>query len=156
MRTGRSAVLAASSSVAAAAIGGIGARRAPQVYGRLDKPRWAPPAAVFGPVWSVLYVMIGVAGFRLARRDARTALRLHAAQLALNSLWPVAFFSARGKRTSLGVIVALDVLVAAEIAAATREDVVAAGLLTPYLGWCLFATALNAAVSDPGRATPGR
>lgn len=149
MRTAGSAVLGAGGSVAAAAIGGIGARRAPQIYGRLDKPAWAPPANVFGPVWAGLYTAMGVAAFRLARRSARAALVLHGAQLALNAAWPVAFFSGRDKRVSLGVIVALDALVAAELAAAARQDSVAAGLLSPYLGWCLFATALNAAVSDP-------
>jgi translocator protein len=152
MSTLRSAVLAAGGSVAAAAIGGIGARRAPQIYESLDKPAWAPPAGVFGPVWAGLYAAMGTAAFRLAQRSSRGALRIHAAQLALNAAWPAAFFSARGKRLSLGVIVALDALVAAEIAIAARDDVVAAGLLTPYLAWCLFATALSAAVTDPALA----
>ena len=152
MRTAPSAVLAAGSSVAAAAIGGIGARRAPEVYGKLDKPVWAPPAGAFGPVWTALYAAMGVAAFRLARRSARTALRLHAAQLAINAAWPLAFFSVRDKRVSLGMILVLDALVAAEVAAAAREDPVAAGLLAPYLAWCLFATALNATVSDPALA----
>lgn len=136
----------------AAAIGGVGARRAPQIYAELEKPRWAPPAAAFGPVWTGLYAAMGVAAFRLSRRSARLALRLHAAQLVLNAAWPPAFFSARDRRVSLAVIAALDVLVAAETAAAAQEDPVAAGLLTPYLAWCLFATALNAAVGDPPSA----
>jgi tryptophan-rich sensory protein len=133
----------------AAGIGGIGASQAPQVYRDLEKPAWAPPAGVFGPVWTGLYTAIGVGGFRLARRDARSALRLHAIQLALNAAWPLTFFSGRNKRASLAVIVALDVVVAAELIAAAREDRVAAGLLSPYLGWCLFATALDAAVGRP-------
>lgn len=149
MGTAKSAVLAAGGSLAAAAVGGIGARRAPEVYGQLDKPAWAPPAGVFAPVWSALYTMMGVAAFRLARRSARGAVGLHATQLVLNAAWPVAFFSGRDRRVSLGVIVALDALVAAEVAAAARRDAVAAGLLAPYLAWCLFATALNAAVGQP-------
>ena len=152
MKALRSAVLAAGGSIAAAAIGGIGSRRAPEIYGRLEKPAWAPPPAVFGPVWTGLYTAMGVAAYRLARRSARTTLRLHAAQLVLNAAWPVAFFSARDKRVSLGLILGLDALVAVEIASAVRRDAVAAELLAPYLAWCLFATALNAAVSDPGRA----
>ncbi|HET6966079.1 MAG TPA: TspO/MBR family protein [Acidimicrobiales bacterium] len=152
MRATRSAVLAAGGSVLAAAIGGIGARRAPQVYVELEKPTWAPPAAAFGPVWTGLYAAMGVAAFRLSRRSARLAVRLHAAQLVLNAAWPLAFFSARDRRVSLAVITALDVLVAAETVAAAREDPVAAGLLSPYLAWCLFATALNAAVGDPSSA----
>lgn len=142
-------MLAAGGSLAAAAIGGIGARRAPEVYGRLDKPGWAPPAAVFGPVWTALYTSMGVAAYRLGRRGARRALGLHAAQLALNAVWPLAFFSARNRRSSLAVIVALDVVVTAEVVAAARRDPTSAALLAPYLGWCLFATALDASVGAP-------
>lgn len=149
MRATQSAALAAGGSVVAAAVGGLGARRAPEVYERLDKPAWAPPARVFGPVWTGLYATMGMAAFRLARRSAGPALGLHLAQLALNAAWPPLFFSARKKRLTLGVIVALDALVAAEVVTAARVDAVAAGLLGPYLGWCLFATVLNAAVSDP-------
>jgi benzodiazapine receptor len=153
VRTTQAAILAAGGSLAAAAIGGLGARRAPQVYARLDKPSWAPPAGVFGPVWTGLYTAMGVSAFRLARRSARTPLALHTAQLGFNAAWPLAFFSARDKRVSLAIIVILDGLVAAEIAAAAREDTVAAGLLVPYLAWCLFATALNSAVSEPAGPT---
>ncbi len=147
-------LFAAGGSTAAAAIGGLGSRRAPEVYARLDKPDWAPPAGVFGPVWTGLYSAIGVAGWRLWQRrtepSAATALRLHALQLALNAAWPWTFFSARSRGASLAVIAVLDAAVAAEIAAAARVDRPAAALLAPYLAWSLFATALTASVSDPG------
>ena len=134
-------------SAVAAAIGGLGSRRAPETYRALDKPRWAPPSWVFGPVWTVLYADMGLAAWRLCRTDnARTPLALHAAQLVLNAAWPAAFFGAGSRRGSLAVIAALDVVVAAEIVAAARRDRVAAALLVPYLGWTAFATALNAAV----------
>jgi len=134
-------------SAAAAAIGGIGARRAPEVYAGLEKPSWAPPSAAFGPVWTVLYADMGVAAWRLWRTgSARTPLALHGVQLALNAAWPIAFFGARSRRASLAVIVALDAAVAAEIVTAKRHDRVAAALLAPYLGWTLYATALNQAV----------
>ena len=137
-------------SAVAAAIGGLGSRRAPETYRALDKPRWAPPPWVFGPVWTVLYADMGLAAWRLCRTDnARTPLALHAAQLVLNAAWPAAFFGARSRRGSLAVIAALDVVVAAEIVAAARRDRVAAALLVPYLGWTAFATALNAAVRLP-------
>ena len=152
MRTAPSIVLAAVGSIAAAAIGATGARQAPDIYRRLDKPSWAPPAGAFGPVWTALYGAMGTAAFRLARRDARLALRLHAVQLALNAAWPLLFFSGRSRRASLGVIVALDVLIGAEVAAAARVDSASAGLLSPYLAWCLFATALNAAVGPSAEA----
>ena len=108
--------------VAAAGLGGLASRDAPETYGRLRKPAWAPPAAVFGPVWTLLYT--GIADRRLAavRRGSPRTKRLHLTQLALNAAWPAAFFGAREKKISLAVILALDALVAAEVAAARGED----------------------------------
>jgi len=144
-------LFAAGSTLAAAAIGSVGSRRSPQVYRQLRKPDWAPPAGVFGPVWSALYAAIGVAGWRLwTRRAGRVAVGLHAGQLALNASWPLAFFVVREKKLSLAVVAALDAAIAAEIAAVAPRDRAAAGLLAPYLAWSLYATALTAAVSDPG------
>ena len=142
---------AAGLPVAAAVVGSLGARSAPRVYDELEKPAWAPPASAFGPVWTILYGAIGVVGWRLWTRNApQSLLGLHAGQLALNAAWPIAFFAIRSRPASLGVIVALDAAVAAEVAATLRRDPAAAALLSPYLLWCLFATALNAAVQDPG------
>lgn len=138
--------------VAAAAIGGAPARDAPEVYARLDKPTWAPPAGVFGPVWSVLYVLIGTAGWRMTRQPRRAALVLHLAQLGLNASWTPLFFGARRRRAALAVSVALDVVVAAEMAQLVRDgDRPSAGLLAPYLAWCGFATALTASVRGEAR-----
>jgi translocator protein len=134
---------------AAAGLGGLGARRAPETYRRLRKPRWAPPAGAFGPVWTALYVTIGVAGRRVSGASERTRA-LHLAQLALNAAWPIAFFGVRDKRASLVIIALLDGALTAEILALRREGPVAASLLVPYLAWTGFATALNAAVSEPG------
>lgn len=136
----------------AAGLGGLGARGAPGTYARLAKPRWAPPASAFGPVWGALYPAIAVVGWR-AHPSSPLARRLHLAQLAVNAAWPGAFFRARDKRASLALIALLDATVAAELAVLGRRDPVAASLLAPYLGWCGFATALNAAVSAP---TDGR
>lgn len=138
--------------VGAAGLGGLGARNAPATYARLEKPSWAPPAQAFGPVWSALYVAIGAAGWRAYAASPQTR-RLHLAQLALNAAWPSVFFSARDKRASLAVIALLDATVATEVATLRREDPIASGLLLPYLGWCGFATALNAAVSEPADRT---
>ena len=132
----------------AAGLGGLGARRAASTYVRLDKPGWAPPPSAFGPIWSALYVSIAVAGWRAYETSPRVR-RLHLAQLALNAAWPGVFFGAHEKRASLAVIAALDALVAVEVMALRREDRLAAALLTPYLAWCGFATALNAAVGEP-------
>jgi benzodiazapine receptor len=146
----RRLVTAVAPVVAAAGLGGLGSRTAPETYARLRKPGWAPPASVFGPVWSALYAGIGVVGWRLAGRTAPRVQALHLAQLVLNGAWPITFFGVQDKRASLVIIAALDVAVAAEIAALRRTDPVAAGLLVPYLAWDLFASVLNATVSDPG------
>lgn len=141
---------AAGSALAAAAIGSLPSRRAPEIYRRLTTPRWAPPAGAFGPVWTALYTAIGVAGWRLrTRRAGRAAKGLHLAQLALNAAWPWTFFAARDRTAALAVAVALDAAVATEIAVVARRDPAAAALLAPYLGWSLFATALTASVGDP-------
>ena len=114
----------------------------------LDKPAWAPPAAVFGPAWTALYTAIGVVGWRLwTGRASRTVLGLHVSQLALNAAWPFTFFTARNHTAALAVIAALDVTIAAEIALAARHDRPAAVMLAPYLAWSLYATALTAAVN---------
>ena len=151
----RAALLfALGTSGAAAGIGSIGSRRAPQVYAQVDKPTWAPPAGVFGPVWTALYTAIGIAGWRLwTRGGSRGILGLHVTQLALNAAWPFTFFSARNRTAALMVIAALDATVAAEIVAAARRDRPTGALLAPYLAWSLFATALTAAV-DPAGAPP--
>jgi len=134
----------------AAGAGGLAARDAPEVYARLTKPRWAPPASAFGPVWSVLYLAMGLAGWRLFRSASGRTKALHLVQLTLNAAWPALFFGVRDKRSSLLVIGLLDCALAAEIASLRREDSLAASLLLPYLAWCAFATVLNASVSDPG------
>jgi benzodiazapine receptor len=138
---------------AAAGLGGLGARHAPQIYSRLRKPSWAPPSTVFGPVWSALYVAIGAAGWRLFASASPPTKTLHLTQLALNGAWPIAFFGIRDKRASLTIIALLDGALTAEVLMLRREDPVAAILLMPYLGWSGFATALNAAVSDPDKQT---
>src|SRR3954470_154498 len=139
--------------VGAAGLGGLGSRRAPTPSPRLNKPSWAPPASTFGPVWTALYATLVVAGWRVYTASPG-ARGLHLAQLALNAAWPGVFFSARQKRASLAVIAALDAAVAAEVVVLGRDDRRAAALLTPYLGWCGFATALNAAVSEPADVGP--
>ena len=146
----RRLTFAAGAPLAAAGLGSMGSRSAPRVYQRLEKPAWAPPAAVFGPVWTLLYAAAGVAGWRLwEQRASRPLLALHAGQLALNGAWPFTFFAIRNRPASLAVIGLLDVAVATEVAAAARRDRTAAALLTPYLLWSLYATALNVAVRDP-------
>ena len=146
----RGVLAAGAPPLTAAVVGSLGSRDAGEIYRRLTKPRWAPPSSAFGPVWTGLYALIGVAGWRMwrGRAPART-WALHAAQSTLNAAWPFTFFTIRDKRASLAVITALDLLVAAQILDLTRQDKVAPAALAPYLAWILFATALNTSVSDP-------
>lgn len=120
-------------------------------YVALDLPAWAPPQDAFGIVWPILYVMIGVAAWRVwvaagAVGAARLAFGLWVAQLVVNASWSGVFFGLSEFGPAIAVIVTLDVLVAALIVAFRRHDGWAALLLVPYLAWILYATALNVAI----------
>lgn len=120
-------------------------------YEAFTLPAWAPPTAAFGIVWPVLYLLIGIAAWRLwlvAERfdDIRGALTLWVAQLVVNAVWPWVFFGEDRLGTAVLVIVVLDLLVVATISMFLRHDRWAALLMAPYLAWILFATALNVAV----------
>ena len=117
-------------------------------YLALERPAWAPPSWLFGIVWPVLYVLIGVAAWRVWRRAggvraAGTALGLWLAQLLVNAIWPGVFFGLEAFGPAIAIIVLLDILVLATIVAFARHDRLAAWLLVPYLVWILYATALN-------------
>jgi translocator protein len=120
-------------------------------YLALDRPVWAPPAWTFGVVWPVLYLLIGVAAWRVWRTAggvavASTALGLWLAQLVVNAIWPGVFFGLGAFGPAVAVIAVLIVLVAATLVAFARIDRLAAGLLVPYLLWITYAAALNVAV----------
>jgi benzodiazapine receptor len=116
-------------------------------YAGLAKPSFNPPGQIFGPVWTMLYVLIAVAGWRTFERDRRGwPMRLWWAQLALNFLWTPVFFA--GHRIGLALVILLLVLAAllAFIATAWRRDRVAAWLFAPYAAWVAFASVLNGAI----------
>jgi tryptophan-rich sensory protein len=119
-------------------------------YASLAKPVWTPPPWVFGPAWTVLYLLMAVAGWMLwrgrAEPEARRALAAFAVQLALNLAWTPVFFGMHAPGAALAVIVALVAAIAWTIALADRASRTAAVLLVPYLGWVCFATALNWAI----------
>ncbi|MBL8792016.1 MAG: tryptophan-rich sensory protein [Rhizobiales bacterium] len=116
-------------------------------YPTLAKPSWTPPSWVFGPVWTVLYVMMAVAAWLVWRAgEAKTALLLFFAQLLLNLAWSFLFFGARSPGLGLIEIVFLWLAVAATIFAFSFRSRIAAFLMVPYLMWVSFATALNAAI----------
>ncbi len=141
------AVLPVFATFAAAAAGALGSVDSGELYAQLDKPGWAPPASLFSPVWSILYILMALSAVLLLRRAGRrstgAALPLFAAQLALNALWPWLFFRWRLGGGALVEIVALLVVLALTVRAFARIDRTAAALLLPYLGWVGFATALT-------------
>lgn len=116
-------------------------------FDSLDKPALFPPPATFGVVWSVLYVLMGIAlTLLVTARGARgrgAAIAAFLVQLALNLAWSPVFFGAHRIAAALAVIAALDVAVIVTIALAWRVRTLAALLLVPYLAWVLFATVLN-------------
>ncbi len=155
-RGARSLALLAGSALAvgsAAVIGGLAAgRAAPGYYETLDRPSWSPPAGVFGPVWSVLYVSMAAAAWLVAREglerdDVRLALGLFGAQLVLNAAWTPIFFGAQRPGLAAADIVALLLVLAATVAAFWRVRPAAGALMVPYLAWVAFATALNLAIA---------
>jgi tryptophan-rich sensory protein len=116
-------------------------------YAALAKPAWTPPGWVFGPVWTVLYPLMAVAGWTVWREGrSRIAVLLFLLQLALNAAWPWLFFSRRRPDWAFFDIVALTIAIAATIVAFYRVRRRAALLLVPYLAWVVFAGALNFAV----------
>lgn len=130
----------------AATLGAVASADSQSFYGALDLPSWAPPAWLFGPVWTVLYILMGVAAWLVWRergfRGARGALLVFVAQLAANALWTWLFFAWRLGGIAFAEIVLLGLLIAAMIAAFRRISPVAAALLLPYLAWVGFAAAL--------------
>ena len=133
---------------AAASIGAIASIDASTFYGQLEKPSWAPPASVFGPVWSTLYALMAVSAWLVWRKpDAtRRALQLFVGQLAANALWSWLFFAWHQGALAFIDVLALLVLIAATIISFWRLNRVAAVLLVPYILWVGFASALTWAV----------
>jgi translocator protein len=122
---------------------------APEYYSRLEKPSWAPPGWLFGPVWTVLYALMGIAAWLVAGKGglaSRTPLLLWGAQLGLNATWTPVFFGLRAPGLALVNIVLLWLALVATVTAFFSRRPVAGVLLIPYLIWVSFATALNFAI----------
>ena len=139
---------------AAGAVGAIASVDAASFYAQLSKPSWAPPAWVFGPVWSTLYGLMGVAAWLVWRSPGSKgpALGLFGAQLAANALWSWLFFAwHRGTLAAVEVLVLLA-FIATMVVAFWRTSRLAALLLVPYLLWVSFASVLTWAIwrSNPG------
>lgn len=120
-------------------------------YANIAKPWFTPPGWVFGPVWLILYAMMGTAAWLVARRGwgtpgVKAALLLFLVQLAVNSFWTYAFFGLRNPLFGLIVIILLLGLVAADIFLFYRLSPAAGWLMVPYMLWGSFATALTAGI----------
>lgn len=112
-------------------------------FAGLAKPGFNPPAWVFAPVWTALYVLIAVAGWRASRTGHAKAIALWWTQLALNFAWTPLFFGAHRIDLALATIVLLLAAICAFIAIAVRTDRIAALFFVPYAAWVAFATALT-------------
>jgi len=137
-------------TLVAAALGARASISAAAFYGQLAQPTWAPPASVFGPVWTFLYVLMAISAWLVWRhggwRSNPTALGLYVAQLVANVLWSWLFFGWKQGALAFADIALLLALIVATIVAFHRVRPAAAWLLLPYLAWVTFASALNYAV----------
>ena len=117
-------------------------------YGNLNQPPLSPPGWLFPIVWTILYLLMGYASYRVWTSDApekqkKSALRIYFAQLAANFLWPLIFFGLQWRLLAFWVILILWVLIYFTIKRFGKIDGIAADLLLPYILWVTFATYLN-------------
>ena len=134
-------------SFLAAAVGAAASIQAGPFYTRLLRPEWAPPPEAFGPVWTILYVLMGLAAWLVWHeggfRAAKPALTLFLVQLALNALWTWIFFAWQRGGLAFAEILLLWALIVATLISFWRIRPLAGALLVPYLLWVTFAAALT-------------
>ena len=134
--------------VVSLAAGWVGSQFAPgDWYASLSKPSWNPPSAVFGPVWTVLYILMGIAAWLVWKEQgfggARLALGIYIFQLILNGLWSYLFFGLNNPFAAFVEILVLWLFILATLILFWRVKPLAGALLLPYLGWVGFASVLN-------------
>ena len=117
-------------------------------YQTIQKPSWNPPNWIFGPVWTSLYLMMGIALFLVWKEDTSSELKkiaigLFTIQLVLNFFWSFIFFSQQQPGWALVEIVVLWIFILLTIFAFAQVNKTAAWLLVPYISWVSFATILN-------------
>jgi len=134
-------------------IGGVGAlvtiSSVGSWYQTINKPFFTPPSWVFGPAWTTLYLLMGIALFLIWKSDhpsKKTALWVFGIQLVLNGIWSPAFFGLESPILGLVVIVPLWILIVVCIKVFFPIHKTASYLMVPYLLWVSFATALNAGI----------
>jgi tryptophan-rich sensory protein len=127
---------------------------APQIpvwYAQLHKPSWNPPGWIFGPVWTLLYILMGIALFLIWKSDStgslrKTAILLFEMQLLLNFCWSFIFFHQHQIGWALAEIALLWVVILCTMFAFGRISSTAAWLMLPYICWVSFAAILNASI----------
>ncbi len=115
-------------------------------YSNLNKPFFNPPNWIFGPMWTLLYLLMGIACYLTWISEhayKKTALKIYALQLIFNFLWSFLFFYFKNPALALIDIVLMIITISATMIAFSKISKKAAWLLIPYLLWVLFATALN-------------
>ncbi|MDQ5928028.1 MAG: hypothetical protein QG633_466 [Patescibacteria group bacterium] len=123
----------------------------PTWYATLTKPELNPPSWVFGPVWTTLYLLMGVSAFLIwqkgwARKDVKIALSVYGVQLVLNALWSIVFFGMQNPGLALVNIALLFVSIVATMVLFYKISRPAMYLLIPYILWVSFASYLNYAI----------
>jgi tryptophan-rich sensory protein len=117
-------------------------------YEGLQKPPFNPPNWIFGPVWFTLYVMIGIAGWRVWIRDRTgAAMKLWVAQMLLNWAWSPVWFIGQMLWPAFAIIVLMLAAILAFIAVNWRQDRIASMLFVPYASWVAFASVLNLSIA---------
>ena len=132
-------------------VGGLGAiATTPEIdgwYRTIAKPSWNPPGYVFGPVWTTLFVLMGIAAWLVWKgkgfKEAKIPLGLFAAQLLLNVAWSWIFFNRHQLGWAFAEILILWLAIAVTTIAFFKETKVAGALMLPYLAWVSFAAVLN-------------
>jgi tryptophan-rich sensory protein len=126
----------------------IGATNLPGAwYAGLAKPGFVPPNWAFPVAWTILYIMIAVAGWRTFRREpSGKAMLVWAAQLALNFVWSPVMFTMHQIGAALVILIGLFVAIVTYISLELSHDRLAAALFVPYAAWVAFAGVLNAAI----------
>jgi translocator protein len=123
----------------------------PTWYAALNKPPFSPPNYLFGPVWTLLYILMGISlyiiwnkGFK--NKKVKDAITLFGIQLFLNAIWSPVFFGAQNLLLAFAIIVAMWIYIVKTIKAFAKIDKMASYLLYPYLAWVSFASILNFSV----------
>lgn len=150
--SGAALVLSLLAVFAVAALGGLAtATGTGSWYQSIEKPPWNPPGALFGPVWTLLYLAMAVAAWLVARegldrREVKVALGAYAVQLALNLAWSVVFFGLEAPEAGVVVIAALLATIVVAMVLFWRITAPAGWLFVPYVAWVAFAASLNIAI----------